>query len=124
MFRVYDNFQKCWKKDVYMSPDDRLYVLKKGIFGKKMVEISDERYIIHEHIGLIDKDEEPVFVGDYVQAEVADNKIVTGVVAFAHEFASYVILCYDTDEYYMLSESVCERIKIVGNVFDKPQNKE
>lgn len=56
MFRVYDNYQKRWMLgDIYASTNGDLYILKKGFFKKRMQLVSDERYIIHKHIGLYDK---------------------------------------------------------------------
>lgn len=120
MFRVYDNIEKRWIKDgVYLSPNDELYLIKRFAFGQtKIVKLSQERYIYHKAIDLLDKNEVQVFEGDYIQAQVDKDKMVVGLVAFAQELSSYVILCVDSDEFYTLGSEVKEHINVCGNVFD------
>jgi hypothetical protein len=57
-------------------------------------------------------------MGDYVKAQVAEDREATGLVTYAQELSSYVILCFDTEEYFTLGTEVCEFIEVVGNVFD------
>lgn len=119
MFRVYDNYQKRWVLgDIYASTNGDLYILKKGFFKKRMQLVSDERYIIHKYIGLYDKNNQFIYEGDYVKAEVSDGETIIGMVTFAHEFASYIILCDENSKYYILGSEVCKYVEIIGNVFD------
>lgn len=120
MFRVYDNKHKNWLKDnVCMRPDGELMLVKRSMFGSvKLTLISPSRYICHKAIDLLDKNQQQVFEGDYIQAQVAEDKSVIGLVAFATELSSYVILCVDSDEFYTLGSEVCEYIQVIGNVFD------
>ena len=78
----------------------------------------DDRYICHKDIELYDKENVLVYEGDYLEAKVSEDKTVVGLVAYAHELSSYVILCVDSDEFYTLGSEVTEYIKKVGNVFD------
>lgn len=122
MFRVYDLKAKKWATDnIYLSPNpySNLYVLKRDIFGfSKLVYADKDRYIIHKEIELCDTDGVYLHEGDYIEANVADNKIVNGMVVYAEEFASYILLCSDSEEYFVLGNEVSENIKIIGNVFD------
>ena len=121
MFRVYDTHKKEWVKDkIYMSPDGDLYILKTSIFSGAKLELlpDDDRYICHKDIELYDKENVLVYEGDYLEAKVSEDKTVVGLVAYAHELSSYVILCVDSDEFYTLGSEVTEYIKKVGNVFD------
>ena len=120
-YRVYDNKEKKWIKDnVYLSPDGELYKIKQGVLGltKLPLALDGERYIYHYAIDLYDKHNKQVCEGDYILAQVTEDKSVVGLVAFAHELSSYVILCVDSDEFYTLGSETTEFIEIIGNVFD------
>ena len=125
-YRVYDTKEKCWITDsVYMAPNGELYEVKKSFFGStKFVALDENRYVYHIDIDLYDKNNILVLEGDYIKAVVdMDNedderKTVIGVVAYVHELAGYVILCDETEEFYMLGSDVSEFIEVIGNVFD------
>lgn len=119
MFRVYDNERKKWVKDnIYMNADENLFKIKQSLFGITKVPLDEDRYIYHKDIGLYDKNSRLVFEGDYIKAKVADDKEVIGIVAYAYELSSYVILCVDSDEFYTLGSNVSSEIEVVGSVFD------
>ena len=119
-YRVFDKKRKKWvNDDVYMNPNGELLKADKSILGwTKPTFVSQDRYVYQKSIDLQDKNEIEVFVGDYLEAQVADDRIVRGVVTFAEELSSYIILCFDTDEYFTLGTEVCQYIEVVGNVFD------
>ena len=120
-YRVYDSEKKCWVKDnIYLSPDGELFLIKRSAFGltKVPLALSQDRYVYHKAIDLWDKENVQVHEGDYIQAQVDEDKSVIGIVAFAHELSSYVILCVDSDEFYTLGSEVTELIQVIGNVFD------
>lgn len=125
MYRVYDLKEKKFKDvHIYLSPNpySDLYVLKWGLFGrKKFVLASPERYIYHRDIGLCDKDDVLIYEGDIVEAQVNEDRIVTGLITYAHELASYIILCYDSNEYFTLSNEVCSYVKVIGNVIENKE---
>lgn len=121
MFRVYDVEEKKWiRKNIYLSPNEELFLIKKPWFGlvKRPIELSQDRYIYHNDINLYDKDNALVYEGDFIKAQVEEDKSVIGLVAYARELSSYVILCVDSDEFYTLGSNVSSEIKVVGNVFD------
>lgn len=119
-YRVYDIKEKRWiDNKVYLTPDGELYTINKSVLGRtKLSELSRDRYEYHRAIDLRDKNNIQIYEGDYVQAQVDENKSVIGMVAFAYELSSYVILCVDSNEFYTLGSEVCELIEVVGNVFD------
>lgn len=120
-YRVYDNEKKCWvKENIYLSPDGELFLIKRSAFGwtKLPLVLSQDRYIYHKAIDLWDRENIQVYEGDYIQAQVDENKTVVGVVAFAHELSAYVILCVGLEEFYTLGSEVTEHIQVIGNVFD------
>ena len=120
-YRVYDNEKKCWIKDnIYFNPDGELYLIKQSLFGtvKVPLALDPERYVYHRAIDLWDKYGKLVYEGDYIRAQVDENKSVIGMVAYAQELSSYVILCVDSDEFYTLGSEVAEYIQVIGNVFD------
>lgn len=126
MYRVYDLQNKKWvKENIYLSPHPHsdLYLLKKGIFGRcKLKLISNEKYIVHKDIGLIDKNKFLIYEGDYVEAQVSEDRIVIGLIAYIPELASYVILCNDSNEYFTFGTQACDYIQVIGNVFDGYEN--
>lgn len=126
-YRVYDTENKCWVKDnIYMTPDGELFTIKKSFFGlrKKLVVLSQDRYVYHEDTLLEDKNGFSVYVGDYLEAKVSEDRTVTGLVAFAYELSAYVILCVDCDEFFTLGSEVTEFIRVIGNVFDGYEGEE
>lgn len=122
MYRVYDLENGKWIQDVYMSPypNNKLYKIKKTLFGEKLIPADDGDYVIHRFIDLYDKDNVMVFEGDIIKAQISDDKVVTGIVTYATEWSSYIILCFNPDEFYVLGNEITEFISVVGNVFDTP----
>ena len=119
-YRVYDKKRKKFITDnIYLTPDGDLVESKKSVFGNKLTFIDNDRFVYQSSIGLKDRDNVEIFIGDCLEAQVADDRIVRGIVTYASELAAYIILCFDVDEYYVIGESICNRIKVVGNVFDK-----
>lgn len=119
-YRIYDIERNQWIKDnVYLNPDGDLFLIKKSIFGrtKKPVLLDSDRYVWHQDIELYDKNNNLVYIGDYIKAQVEENRSVIGLVAYAHEMSAYIILC-DDNKFYTLGSNVCELIEIIGNVFD------
>lgn len=122
MYRVYDLVKKEWVQDVYISPypNNKLYKLKKSLFGHRLIPVDEGDYIIHKFIDLYDKDSVMVYEGDIIKAQISDDKVVTGIVTYATEWSSYIILCFDPDEFYVLGNEITEFISVVGNVIDNP----
>ena len=121
MFRVYNTEKNEWVKDnIYLSPDDNLFMIKQSLFGmvKIPLALDADKYVYHRDINLYDKDGHLVYEGDYIRARVAEDKEEIGLVAYAHELSSYVILCIDSDTFYTLGSNVSEEISVIGNVFD------
>ena len=118
-YRVYDKKKKRWvKDDIYLTPDGELLQSTKSLFGNKLTFVSQDRFVYQKAIELNDKNDVPIYIGDYLEAKVAENKIIKGMVTFANELSAYIILSFDTDEYFTLGTDVCEFIEVVGNVFD------
>lgn len=122
MYRVYSKNEKKWiKENIYLSPNPHsdLYIAKKSLFGRvELMLVSDEDYVIHKNIDLCDKNGFLIYEGDYLEARVSEDRIVRGLVTYAHELSSYIILCFDSEEYFTLGTEVCDLIEVVGNVFD------
>ena len=118
-YRVFDKKKKRFVTDnIFLTPDGELVESKKSVFGNKMTFVDQNRYVYQKYVELNDKDNVPIYMGDYVKAQVSEDREVTGLVTYAQELSSYVILCFDTDEYFTLGTEVCEFIEVVGNVFD------
>ena len=121
-YRVFDKKKKKWvKDDFFLTPDGDLLQSEKSLFGNKITFVSKDRYVYQASIGLLDKNDRMVYVSDYVKAKVDEDKEIVGLVTYASELSGYVILCFDTDEYFELGESVSKLIEVVGNVFEEPK---
>lgn len=124
-YRVYDKKKKRWvKDDFFLTPDGDLLQSEKSLFGNKMTFVSKDRYVYQSSIGLLDKNGRLIYVSDYVRAKISEDKEVVGLVTYASELSGYVILCFETDEYFELGESVSKLIEVIGNVFEEPKEVE
>lgn len=119
MYRVFDKKKKKFIIDnIFLTPDGELMESKKSLFGNKMTFVDQNRYVYQKYIELNDKNNIPIFIGDYLNAQVSEDRSVNGMVTFAPELSSYIILCFDNEEYFTLGTEVCQFIEVVGNVFD------
>ena len=122
MYRVFDKKKKKFVQDnIFLTPEGELVESKKSIFGDKLTFVDQDRYVFQKAIDLEDKNSVLIHIGDYVKAQVAEDRQIIGLVTFAEELSAYVILCFDTDEYFTLGTDVCNLIEVVGNVFDEPK---
>ena len=122
MYRVYDKKKKRFvQNNIYLTPDGELIESKKYPFGNRLTFVQEGRYVFQKAIDLADKNGVEIYIGDHLRAQVAEDKVVTGIVTFAEELSAYIILCFDTDEYFTLGTQVCDLIEVVGNVFDEPK---
>ena len=118
-YRVYDKKKKKFVQDnIYLTPDGELVESKKSLFGNKMTFVDGNRFVFQKYIELNDMNNQPIYIGDYLEAQVADDRKIRGMVTFATELSAYIILCFDSEEYFTLGDEVCQYIKIVGNVFN------
>lgn len=125
-YRVYDKKRKNWvKNNIYLNPDGELVESKKSLFGNKLTFVDQNRYVYQKYIELEDKNGTPIYIGDYIKAKVTNDEIITGMVTYASELSSYIILCFNIDKFYTLGTDICDRIEVIGNVFEEPkqQNK-
>lgn len=118
-FRVYDKKKRKFVTDnIYLTPDGELVESKKSLWGNKMTFVDGNRYVYQRYIGLEDKNNISIYIGDTLEAQVAEDRTIKGMVTFAPELSAYIILCFESEEYFTLGESVCDLITVVGNVFD------
>lgn len=122
-YRVYDKKKKKFITDeVYLKPNGELLKADKSFLGwTKPTFVSENRYVYQKSTGLFDMNNTEVFIGDYLKAKVTDDREVVGLVSFADELSSYIILCFETDEYFTLGQSISQFIKVIGNVFNEPK---
>lgn len=118
-YRVYDKKKKKFVTDnIFLTPDGELVESKKSLWGNKMTFVDGNRFVYQRYIGLNDKNNTPIYIGDNLEAEIDENRTINGMVTFAPELSAYIILCFDSEEYFTLGESVCNLISVIGNVFD------
>ena len=120
MFRVYNKITKEWIKDgIYLSPNDKFSTDKNAIFGKKKkFFVTDDRYVYHRDIGLLDCDNVLIYEGDILEVKPNEDKIVNMLVTYLPEIAAYVLLDFNDYKYYPLGSDKSKYIKVIGNVFD------
>lgn len=118
-YRVYDKKKKKFITDnIFLTPDGELVESKKSLWGNKMTFVDGNRFVYQRYIGLEDKNGIPIYIGDNLEAQVVEDRVVRGMVTFAEELSSYIILCFDPDEYFTLGTDIVKYISVVGNVFD------
>lgn len=123
-YRVYDKKKRRFvHNNIYLTPDGELVESKKSLFGGKLTFVDQDRFVYQKYIELNDKNNTPIYIGDILEAKVAENRTVNGMVTFAQELSAYIILCFDDNEYFTLGESVCDLILVIGNVFDDDKKK-
>jgi hypothetical protein len=123
-YRVYDKKKKKFVTDnIFLTPDGELIESKRSLFGNKLTFVDQDRYVYQKYIELDDKNGTPIYMGDYLKAQVSEDREINGLVTFSTELSSYVILSFDTDEYFTLGESVREFIEVSSNVFDDLKKK-
>lgn len=124
-YRVYDKKRKRWVEDkIFLTPNGDLMKSDKSILGwTKPTFVSENRYVYQKAIDLYDKNGVSIYVGDYLKAKVAEDRTVTGLVTFANELSSYIIICFESEEFFTLGTEVCEYIEVIGNVFDDDKKK-
>ena len=119
-YRVYDKKKKKFITDnIFLTPDGELVESKKSLFGNKLTFTAENRYVYQKAIDLTDKNGKDIYIGDHLEAQVAEDRIVKGLVIFAEELSAYIIVSFDSDEYFTLGTDVCRYIEVIGNVFDK-----
>lgn len=123
-YRVYDKKKKKFVQDnIFLTPEGELVESKKSLFGDKITFVSQNRYVYQKYIELDDKDGKQIYVGDYLEAIVAEDRVVEGMVTFAPELSAYIILCFESEEYFTLGSEVVQFIRVIGNVFDDKKDK-
>lgn len=124
-YRVYDKKKKKFVQDnIFLTPDGELIESKKSLLGNKLTFVDQNRFVYQKYIELDDKNGTHVYIGDYLEARVSEDRTVRGMVTFAEELSAYIILCFDSDEYFTLGTEICQYIEVVGNVFKEPKQKE
>lgn len=123
-YRVYDKKKRKFVQDnIFLTPEGELVESKKSILGNKVTFVEQNRFVYQASIDLADKNDTQIFVGDYLKAQVSEDKEIYGLVTYSEQLSSYIILNFETDEYYTLGESVREFIEVAGNVFDDLKKK-
>ena len=118
-FRVYDKKKKKWVNDIYLTQDGELIKNDKSILGwGKPTFVSQNRYVYQQSTEIFDRDNVEVFIGDYLEATVENDEVIKGLVTFSEELQTNIILCFENDKYYILSNEVSDRIKVISNVFE------
>ena len=123
MYRIYDLKKKRWRNNnIYLAPNEEVFTVERFPFKSKdkLVAADEDRFIVHRDTGLTDKSGILIYEGDIVKAEVEDNAFIIAEVIYLHERASYIIMSFKAETWYDLGTQVCDRIEVVGNVFDTP----
>ena len=120
MYRVYDKKEKCWvKDDIYLAPNNDLFMLKKTKLGtKKLSLVSDKRYIVHKYIELSDMKNVLIYEGDIVEVQINKDSKINMLVTYSPDISSYIILDFNENKYYSLGINNRKFVKVIGNIFE------
>lgn len=127
MFRVRDTQNDKWvtTEDVFVNPiGDVFSVKRKGFFKKREELVFESHYIPHKDTSIRDKNDIMIYEGDFVRAvsESDDNEdVMIGLVAYAPEKASYLLLVWSESQAYHIGDGISESLEVVGNIFDTPE---
>lgn len=121
MFRVYDSVNKTWvpKDKILISTfNNDIYMRKRGLFGTEKLElVSNEKFIVHESIGVLDKNNVLIYEGDICELELNDGTAKC-VVSYVPERAAYILFDNDNMLYYEFVKEISDNLTVIGNVFD------
>lgn len=122
-FRVWDSVEKKWLVEMlYIANNGDLLSSEQKMFGKEKTNLlSESRYIVHQDIQYLDKNDVLIYEGDICRIQTADGEKMC-VVAYIPSFASYNLIEINFDDpiVYGFYEEVKELIEVVGNVCDNP----
>lgn len=128
MFRVFDTLN-----GVFCNPNEILISCYNGkpltcgnaVFGwRKLTDLEEGRYIVHECIGVCDKEGTPIYEGDICKLESPSGDLAYCTVAYEQNHAAYLLFDEEHEVYYHFDEYIVKDMTVVGNVFDKPEMSE
>lgn len=121
MYRVYDSVNKTWmpKDKILISTfNNDIYMRKRGLFGTEKLElVSNEKFIVHESIGILDKYNVLIYEGDICGLELKDGAAKC-VVSYVPERAAYILFDNENMLYYEFVKGMSDNLTVIGNVFD------
>lgn len=118
MYRMWDHEKERWVKDFYIIPSGEAFVLKKKLFGSKLVPMTEDKYTLHKNIEVFDRNGKSIYEGDIVVN--TDDCDIKGVVAYSSNHAAYYIFDEKRGLYYGITDAVRDKMEIVGNCFENP----
>lgn len=121
MYRVYDSVNKTWvsKDKILISTfNNDIYMRKRGLFGTEKLElVSNEKFIVHESIGVLDKNNVLIYEGDICELKLEDG-VAKCVVSYVPERAAYILFDNENMLYYEFVKGMSDSLTVIGNVFD------
>lgn len=114
MFKVYDSKAKKFIKDDFRIGwnDDLFLPVRNFLKWSKNILVPSERFVVFRDIGIYDINGALIYEGDMCRV---DDKNV-GIVTYIPERASYVVLDYENDMYFMFREG--RKVEIIGTFLD------
>lgn len=128
MFRVFDTLNGVWcdPHEILVSCyDGKLLTCGNAVFGlRKLTDLQEGRYIVHECIGVCDKEETPIYEGDICKLESSSGDCIYCTVAYEPNRAAYLLFDEEHEVYYQFDEYIVNDMTVIGNVFDNPEMSE
>lgn len=128
MYRVFDTVERifCNPNEILIScSDDKLLTCGNSVLGwHKLTDLEDGRYIVHQFIGVYDKNGNPIYSGDICELESSSGDVIYCTVAYMPSMAAYLLFDENNGVYYHFDEYIVKDMTVMGNVFDKPEMSE
>lgn len=113
-FKIYDNKNEQWcKGNFVISKSGDLYKIRKFLIFTKLFVCSENRYTVYRKINSLDSQKCNIYEGD-----ICEYKDSRGLIAYADEVKSYIFLNMKDEKYYLLTDKVCNKFKVIGNIKD------
>lgn len=133
-FRVWDNQEKVYlnKKDIAIDNLGNVFVFEgcddndaELWYARILVDPDNERYIIEQTTGLIDKNSKDIYEGDICSFTSKTGKHV-GVVEWTDNLASFGLRMVKNNFLYTFSELDTmgvnlDTLKVIGNIHENPE---
>ena len=125
-YRVFDKENREWvhpDKILISCVENKLLTCGNAVFGwRKLKELSEDRYLFHTSLGIVDKHGVELYEGDICTVDMEegheDGDKITVEIAYVEDCASYFMFDWEHSKYYSFGDGITSIIEVIGNVCD------